>query len=289
MAGVSTVSAGFRTIYQDEFKMDFERNVSKLKLAVNTNGVIHGDTVKWDVASTGDEATTRGRNGNIPEGEQGQSQVSATLQEHFSSKKKIDKFDEFRNNPNVRSIHYQRAQATLWRSVDQVIIDALDASASTLSSGNGSSGTAAGLSTLANVDTWLEALLNNDVPSDDGNIFAVISVRASLLLQKIAEFKSHDYVDYKPIPDMPGARMLQWQGIKWITFNGLTGKTTNSCKMYLFHSSAIGHLLSGDPEMHAYYYEPQDRWETYGKIMHCAKTCLSRGVIRWYHDDTASL
>lgn len=285
---VFTFDATFRTKYQDEFKFDYERKIAKLKMAVRSDGVQRGDTVKWDVVDPGGVAKVRGRNGSIPMSQLAYSQVTGTLVEHFE-KYPIDSFDEFRGNPNVRSAMNQRGIGVINRSIDQLIIDAADASATAITtSTDGASNQAVALSTLARVDNWLSYLLEADVPADDGDIWAVISVRAFLQMQRIAEFKSADYIDYKPMPDMPTSRVLKWQGVNWLSHNGLTGKGTAACKMYMFHKSAIGHQVSGDPEVHAYYHEPEDRFETWFKAMHCAKTCLPRGIVRFYHDDTAA-
>jgi len=289
MTGVSTVDATFRTIYQDEFKYDYERTTSKLLLGVRTDGVVRGNTVKWDVVDAGDAANKRGRNGDIPVSELGQSQVSADLEEHFK-KYRIDSFDEFRANPNTRSAQSKRGIGSIQRAQDQMIIDAMDASATAITATtDGASNQAVALSTLARVNYWMSFLLEGDVPFDDGQIFALVSVKASMQMQKIAELKSTDYVDMKIMPEAPAVRVLRWQGVNWIPHNGLSGRTTNACKMYMWHSSALGHQSSGQPKTHAYYYDPQDRYETWVKCMHTAKTCLSSGIVRFYHDDTAAL
>lgn len=286
---VSTIDNTFRTIYQDEFKYDFERDVAKLRLGVRSDGLARGDTVKWDVVDPGDVANTRGRNGSIPISELGLSQVSGTPTEVFK-KYRIDSFDEFRNNPNIRAAMSARGRASINRAIDQAIVDAMDASATDITtSTNGASNQAVGLSTLANVNHWMSFLLSNDVPFGDDNIFAVISVKAALQIQRIAEIKSVDYVDMKIMPDAPATKIMRWQGVNWIPFNGLTGKGTNACKMYMWHKTALGHQISGEPEAHPYYYEPEDRFEAWFKVMHVAKTTLSRGIVRFYHDDTAAL
>lgn len=286
---VSTIDATFRTLYQDEFKYDYERTTSKLKLGVRTDGVVRGETVKWDVVDPGDTANTRGRNGSIPVSQLGLSQVSADLAEEFK-KYSIDSFDEFRNNPNVRSAMSKRGIGSIVRAQDQKIIDAMDASSTAITaSTNGASNQAVALSTLANVNHWMSFLLTADVPFDDGEIYAVISVKASLQLQRIAEFKSVDYVDMKVMPDAPATKVLRWQGVNWIPHNGLTGKGTAACKMYMWHKSAIGHQDNGAPQAHPYYYEPEDRFEAWFKTIHVAKTVLPRGIVQFYHDDTAAL
>lgn len=289
MSGVSTVDATFRTIYQDEFKYDYERTTSKLLLGVRSDGIVKGGTVKWDVVDPGDAANKRGRNGDIPISELGTSQTSADLEEHFK-KYRIDAFDEFRANPNTRSAQSKRGIGSINRAQDQMIIDAMDASATNITASvDGASNQAVALSTLARVNIWMSFLLEADVPFDDNEIFALISVKAAMQMQKIAEFKSTDYVDMKIMPEAPAVRVLRWQGVNWIPHNGLSGRTTAACKMYMWHKSALGHQTSGDPKTHPYYFEPQDRYECWVKTVHTAKTILSRGIVRFYHDDTAAL
>jgi Phage capsid protein len=286
---VFTFDATFRTKYQDEFKMDFERSQAKLKMAVRSDGVVRGDQVKWDVVDPGDIANVRGRNGNIPISQIGFSQVTGTLLEHFK-KYRIDSFDEFRGNPNVRTAMNNRGSGAINRAIDQTIIDAMDASSTPITaSTDGASNQAAALSTLARVDNWLSYLLEADVPADDGEIWAVVSVKAWLQMQRIAEFKSSDYIDYKPMPDMPTSRVLRWQGVNWLSHNGLTGKGTAACKMYMFHKSAIGHQVDGDPAAHPFTEEDEDRYGVWFRTWHLAKTCLPRGIVQFYHDDTALL
>jgi len=286
---VSTIDNTFRTIYQDEFKFDFERDVAKLRLGVRSDGLSRGDTVKWDVVDPGDTANTRGRNGDIPVSELGLSQVSGTPAEVFK-KYRIDSFDEFRNNPGVRSAMSARGRASINRAIDQCIIDALDASHTNITATtNGASNQAVALSSLANVNHWMSFLLEADVPFGSEDIFAVISVKAALQIQRIAEIKSIDYVEMKIMPDAPATKLLRWQGVNWIPHNGLTGKGTAACRMYMWHKSALGHQISGEPEGHPYYYEPQDRYETWFKASHVAKTTLVRGVVEFYHDDGAAL
>jgi hypothetical protein len=286
---VSTVDATFRTLYNDEFKFDFERETAKMRLGVRSDGLQRGDTVKWDVVDPGDTANSRARNGSIPISELGLSQVSGTPTEIFK-KYRIDKFDEFRNNPNIRSAMSKRGINAINRGIDQAIIDAMDASATDITASTDlASNQAVSLSTLARVNSWMSFLLSADVPFGDGDIFAAISVRAALHIQRIAEIKSIDYVEMKIMPEAPATRVMRWQGVNWIPHNGLTGKGTAACKMYMWHRSAIAHQISGEPESHAYYYEPEDRFECWFKVMHVAKTVLSRGIVRAYHDDTLAL
>ena len=110
---------------------------------------------------------------------------------------------------------------------------------------------------------------------------------------RIIEFKSSDYIPYDNRPAENGVAKSnmptsyrKWMDVNWVPFTGLTGAGTASAKCYMYHGTAVGHQISGEPEVHPYYFEPQDRWETWGKIDHATAICLTRGVVRFLHDDT---
>ena len=53
---VNQITSQFRSIYLDEFKMDYDRDVAKMKIATSPNGVISGGTAYFDVVDPADEA-----------------------------------------------------------------------------------------------------------------------------------------------------------------------------------------------------------------------------------------
>lgn len=280
---VSTISALERTKYVDEFKEDFERKQTILKRCVRSDGLMSGSTIKWDVVGLSDEATTRTRNGDIPEGELALSQVSATAKEHFM-KYRLDSFDAFRTNPNVRNAQYGKAMAAVNRAIDKEIVTQLDTATNVINSGS-----AISFAVLSTFLTWTTQLWRADVPAD-GNVYGIVTPNAWAQMLRINEFKSVDFAAIKAVQDgVPiQGEMRSWLGVKWIMFTGLTGSTTATAKCHLFHSSAIGHQIAGDPDIQAYYYQPQDRSEVWAKVWHAGKLCLQRGVVSAVHDDTAA-
>jgi hypothetical protein len=107
---------------------------------------------------------------------------------------------------------------------------------------------------------------------------------------RINEYKSSDFIrlEDKPMAEatMPGYRM--WLGVKWLVHTGLPGAGTASAKCFMYHSSAIGHMIDGDPIANPYYYEPEDRYEAWFRVRHAAKMVLGRGVQRFLHTDNAA-
>lgn len=279
---VNTISALERTKYVDEFKDDFEREKTLLKRCVRSDGLLNAGTVTWDVIGLTEEAESRTRDGNIPEGQLPFSQVTATPKEHFK-KYRIDSFDAFRTNPNVRGMQYKKAMAACNRAIDKEIITQLDASSQAINSGN-----AITFAALATFLDWTTTLWNNDVPND-GRVWGVLTPKAYGQMLRINEFKSSDFITVRPMENgIPAMGYRRWLDVNWITHTGLTGKGTSTADCFIFHEHALGHQIAGDPEIHAYYYEPQDRSEVWAKIWHCAKLCLPRGVVKARHDDTAA-
>lgn len=277
---VNQISALERTMYNDEFREDFEREESLLKKCVRSDGLMKAGTVTWDVLSPSDVAEERTRDGNIPESSLGLSQVTGTPKEQFK-KYRIDSFDAYKSNPNVRSAQNKKGITSCNQAIDQSIIDALDTSTNT-------AGTLS-LNSFGAVLDWTTTLWENDV-KPDGKVWGLLTPRAAAQLMRINEYKSSDFVTVRPAEKgLPAVGYRHWLDVNWLMHTGLTGKGTSTAKVHLFHESAIGHQIAGEPETHAYYYEPQDRWEAWAKVCHVAKMCLQRGSITAVHDDTAAL
>lgn len=279
---VSTITALERTKFVDEFKEDFERTKTMLKRCVRSDGLMSAGTVKWDVVGLSEEAQTRTRNGDIPESELGLSQVTGTPKEHFM-KYRIDSFDAFRSNPNVRAVQYKKALAATNRAIDKEIVTQADTATNIINSGS-----AISFAVLSTFLTWTTQLWDADVPND-GRVWGILTPKANAQMLRINEYKSSDFVTVRPMENgIPAMGYRRWLDVNWITFTGLTGRGTATAKCHLFHEDAIGHQIAGDPEVHAYYKEDQDRSEVWSKVWHVGKLCLQRGIVSAIHDDTAA-
>jgi len=278
---VNQISDIDRIAYNEEFKVDYEREKSLLSKCVRTDGLQKAGTITWDVVDPSEQAQTRTRDGAIPIAQLGLGQVTATPQEDFGGKYTIDNFDAFRTNSNVRSMQMRKAGAACYRKRDQLIINALDAATAT-------QGTIA-FSSLGPILEWVSDLEDNDIPTDDGKVWGVVTPKALRQMMRINEFKSADFIETKKMENgLPSLGFYRWLGVNWFSHTGLTGKGTSTATCHMFHESAIGAQAAGEPDYHAYYYEPQHRWENYAVIMHCAKLVLPRGVQKAVHNDTAA-
>ena len=280
---VNQIGALERIKYNDEFRDDFEREKSLLVDCVRSDGLMNGKTITWDVLGLSDEAEERTRDGNIPESDLALSQVTGTTSQVFK-KYRVDDFDAFTTNPNVRSAMGQKAIAACNRAIDSKIITTLDTTSTTVNSGS-----AIAFSSFGAILDWTTQLWDNDVPSD-GNVVGIVTPKAAAQMLRIEEYKSADYVEMRPAKDGVAAiNARMWLGVKWIMHTGLTGKGTATAKCHLFHKNSVGHQLAGAPDLHPYYYESQDRWEAWAKATHAAALCLGRGAVYATHDDTAAL
>lgn len=274
-----------RTIYEPEFKEDFERTKSTLLQCVNAEGTKQGKTYQWDVSGLSGSAKQRGRDGNIVRGQHPFSKVTADIVEEFSEKFVINDIDAFTTNPNTRAQFAKKSIIQCNRAIDQKVVDILDATSVEYNA----SGSPVTMSTLATCLKIRDSLLLNDVPADDGQIWCLMSIPAGSQLMRIPEFKSSDFVTQRPAENgLPAVGYRRWLDVNWKTFNGLTGKGTTAAKMYMFHASAPGLCVDGEPDPHAYWYEPEHRWEYYANIRHAGVAALPRGITRIHHDDTAA-
>lgn len=278
---VSQIDNLFRIKFTDEFKYDFERDQALMKMTVRSDGVVMADTVRFDIVDPSDGAVEKGRDGKVPKSDLGLGQAIATNRK-IHKKYQIDNFDAFRGNPNIRAAMNKRGISSINKGIDQLIIDTLDTTTVEVAGG------ATTLSTLATVLTWTTSLWNRDVPND-GSVFAAITPNAEAQLMRVAEFKSADFIDVKPmIEGAKPQRLRRWLGVNWLVHTGLTGAGTSSARCYLYHSSAIGHHVSGEPAPHLFDSEEDDYFGVRYDATHAAAICLPRGIIRLLHNDTAA-
>jgi hypothetical protein len=279
---VNQITAQFRTIYQDEFKYDFDREMAKMKIAVRSDGVVNGATAYFDVVDPADEAIEKTRDGRVPKSDLGLSQVPATLKK-IHKKYQIDNFDLFRANKNTRAAMSKRGRGSINKGIDKEIFRKLDATSVVHPDGTVTA------NTLAVIQRATLVLWNKDIP-DDGEVFGVVTPAFWAQMMRINEFKSVDFTTIKPADSNAiGMRVRNWMGVNWFTHTGLTGNGTATSNNFIFHKSAVGHMCSGEPAPHLFTSEEDDYEGVRFDVMHAACVPLPRGVIKIVHNDTAAL
>lgn len=279
---VNQITNQFRSIYMDEFKMDYDRDVAKMRIATSANGVINGGTAFFDVVDPADEAVEKTRDGKVPKSDLGLSQVSATLRK-IHKKYQIDNFDLFRANKNTRMAMSKRGRGAINKGIDNLVIKTLDATSVVHPDGTVTA------STLSVIQRALLVLLNKDIP-DDGNLFGVITPAFAQQMLRINEFKSKDFQTVAAVENNAWTmKVRNFMGVNWFTHTGLTGNGTATSNNFIFHRDAVGHLLEGEPKPHMFESEEDDYEGIRFDVMHAACVPLPRGVIKIVHNDTAAL
>lgn len=225
--------SAFQIQYRQEFIQGFEQLQSLTRETVTTEAVIKGNQATFLVADSGDAtAVTRGLNGLVPGRADNLSQPVATLKEWHDKPVKTG-FNIFASQGDQRRIMQVTSMGVINRKIDQDIITELN-------TGTQDTGTADTMS-LSLAMYALTILGNNEVPTTDGNISALITPAAFAYLMQTKEFANADYVNNKPFSGQPA--MFRWANINWIVHPNLPGKATSAEKCFMFHKSAIGHAV----------------------------------------------
>ncbi len=132
----------------------------------------------------------------------------------------------------------------LGRKVDAQILTSLDSTSQTtitLTMTNKAT-------VLATAIEFAEAAWANDV-ANDGEVFAVVTPRYWSQLMTLDQFSRADWVRsdgqaYVSGPQLGAGRWKDWMAIKWKMQTGLTGETTATAKVFIWHKSAIGYAVA---------------------------------------------
>lgn len=230
------INTAFVKQFEREVHEAYQRQGSKLRIAVRTIGNVKGSSVVFQKVGKG-TASTKSANGMIPVMNVSHTSVECTLQDYYAGDW-VDKLAELKINHDERAVIANAGAYALGRKTDDLIIAAL-ASASTLTIPDNNVGLTRDKVLLA-----FEKLGGADVP-DDGQRFAVIGWKQWSVLLKIPEFASSEYVGFDELP-YKNMQAKKWLGTTWIPMSGLPidGNDIRSC--FWFHKTAIGHASGSD-------------------------------------------
>lgn len=232
--------------------------------------------------SGGTSAVSRGPSGNIPYNANALDQIEVNLVELHDARR-LTNFNVFASQGNQRLLMQENTIATLNRSMDDQIINALDAATTTINSS----------AQPASVDLVLNARkkLGENLFQADGQIYAVISPAFSMRLMRCPEFTSVDYVNMKPFEGISGytgkPEVFVWSGVNWIVSARLKGAGTSSETCYMWHKSALGHAVgSGGINATIGYNDEQDYHYARASVFSGAALLQNTGVVKILHDAT---
>lgn len=235
-----TISAPM-TQYRDEFIKGYERGDSMLRSTVTTRTQRQGNSLVFNVTDSGNAtANTRGLDGNLIGRSMNQNQVTLSLTEWHDLPRKTG-FNIFESQYQGREDMYQTAYEIINRKVEDQIITALN------SATTGPTATATS-DAIGLLNDGLVIMSQNNVPVDDGDVYACVSHAFIQKCQESDVFSSADYVPMRTYVDGVHSQkmMYRWNGINLFTNTGIPNHATASETCFLYHRSSLGHAIDNE-------------------------------------------
>jgi len=227
-------------LYSAEYIEGYERGDSLLRSTVTTETMKNGSSFQFVIEDSGDAtAVTRGLDGSIVPRSMNNNTVSLNLSE-FNDLPRMTGFNIFSHQASSqqRMAMYRTSYKTISRTVDDQILAALR----TATTGPNNTSTDNALKLLTD---GVSILGSNNVPVDNGELYAVVSPAFITSLQGYDEFSNADYVSMKKWDDgvVSNKKMYDWNGIKIFCNTGIEGLGTSDEYCFLYHKTAIGHAI----------------------------------------------
>jgi hypothetical protein len=283
-----------QTVYREEFIAGFAVRQSVLRDSCKPQHQIKGNSAVFLISnSPGNVATTRGAGGLIPARTDDLTQTTLTLLEKHDLSRKSG-FNIFAGQGDQRAIMQMESMGVINRDIDSAIL-------TELATGTLDTGATATVLTLNKIMQAWVGLLAGGVPND-GQIYAVITPAAFAYLLQMPNFASADYVVTKPFMDPAAPQMLlpngssfttgsgffRWMQINWLVHPSLSGVSTSSATMFMYHRDAIGHGANvAGVDSRIGYHEEQDYSWARTSLYHAPKLLQNTGVCVIKHDDSA--
>jgi hypothetical protein len=230
------INIAFVKQFEREVHEAYQRQGSKLRVAVRTINNVKGSSVVFQKVGKG-TASTKSANGMIPVMNVSHTSVECALQDFYAGDW-VDKLAELKINHDERSVIANAGAYALGRKTDDLIIAALS-SASTYTIPDGNIGLTRDKVLLA-----FEKLGGADIP-DDGQRFAVVGWKQWSELLKVPEFSNSEYVGFDELP-YKNMQAKKWLGTTWIPMSGLPIDANDIRSCFWFHKNAIGHASGSD-------------------------------------------
>lgn len=239
---MSTTEQAYQIAYIQKFVQGLEAGgASKLRETVFTEAIVKGNQAEFIVSgSDGDEASTRGVNGDINFVGLTSEQYACTLKE-WHAPIRVTSFNIFASQGSKDDMMQNKVMKMMNRRIDKDIITALDG-------GTVYANTTATTASHNLIQKALGILGNAEVDlEDEDNIFGLITPSFRSYLNQIKEFTNALYVDVKPLANGSGTvgktKFKRWAGVNWITSTLLPGKATAAEHCFIYHRNGIGHAM----------------------------------------------
>ncbi len=228
----TNITNAFITQWSDEVKQAYQQKGSKLRSAVRTVSGVTGSTHKFHTLGAV-VANSKTRDADITPLNPAQGTATATLADKYAGIY-LDKLDQQKTNADFRRENVQASASALGRATDDLIVTAMDAS-------NTSITTTAGGLTFAKILEAVEALNTSDVPMEDR--FLVIGAKQLTEALNISTLTSADYMSIKGI--MTG-EIGQALGFNWIMSTRLTLGSPAIRNCYAINKQGLGLAVGAD-------------------------------------------
>jgi hypothetical protein len=230
------VSNAFVTLFDSEVKQAYQGQ-RLLAGATRERSGVEGSTVKFPKIGKG-SATIRIPQTDVTPLNVSYSQVTATMEDYIAAEYS-DIFNQQKINFNERQELVQVVSGAIARRMDQIILDALAASSTSLTVGNDIGGTDSNL----NIEKLREAkkLLDAGNVPMDGRMMLIHANSLSALLGETEVTSS----DFNTVKALVTGEVDTYMGFKFITFGdrdegGLPIDGSSDRTLYAFHRDAVG-------------------------------------------------
>ena len=278
MAG-PTIDLSFVREYESDVHTAYQRMGSKCRGTVRSKNNVVGESTTFQKVGKG-AAVSKARHGEIPPMNIDHSPVTCLLSDHYAGDY-VDKLDELKIIHDEYKVIVNAGAYALGRKTDQLIID--QATTTTTTEGG------TGLLSTKRVLTALEALQNNDVNMDDGELYGWLTSRQyAEMLNANAQFTNADFVEVGQFGG-GGFRARDWLGVKWQIHTGLPGHGTASAECLIWHKTAVGHASGADVTSDIQWVGPRASHWVNSMMSQGAVMVDVQGCVKLPVDDTAVL
>lgn len=225
-----SVSAHFKTEFDDGVRHVFQQEASKLLPMIRNKRVNPGEAAKFFVAGSG-TAAPKTRHNDVPVMNGDRTNVTVSMDTYYAGEW-IDEEDLDAMAPDDRDTAQRSAAMALGRKVDEIIIDALNTTSVT------AIGDYSAPMSVALAQEARRAALRAEWPQDDRWICA-LDPDSYLHMETFKQFSNAEWVGGDDLPFKSNMKMRYWNGIWWLPINGLPLSSTDNRKNFLFHGPSV--------------------------------------------------
>jgi hypothetical protein len=230
----TSIDQAFVKQFEADVHLAYQQTGTKLRGTIRSKNGVIGSSTTFQKVGRG-TAATKTRHDLVPVMNLNHTAVECALVDYYAGDW-VDALDELKTNIDERRVVASAGAYALGRKTDELIIDAMSESTTSI-------GAYAGEFDKEAVLSAIEKLNANDVP-DDGRRFAVVGVHQWNALLSMEEFVNADYVGKEGIL-INGFEVRKWLGVNWVLHNALPSESGGR-DCFLYHASAIGHACGQD-------------------------------------------